>query len=162
MLLGKFHTVTYFLANMSIWTLATRKWSWFSLLSYIPSSFSEALPLTLIRGGRTYCALKPCKIIFTSSGVRSKHGMYMIYNLANAFTVAYFFIFNPFVKKGTSHIKKTPWSESARELYRPSNRRLSAKWLPTCGDRGCHVVSMTDPSGRILSFLDRSRYFSIK
>jgi hypothetical protein len=29
-------------------------------------------------------------------------------------------------------------------------------------DRGCHVVSMTDPYGRILGFLDRSRYFSIK
>jgi hypothetical protein len=25
---------------------------------------------------------------------------------------------------------KTPWSESASELYRPSDRRLSAKWLP--------------------------------
>jgi hypothetical protein len=29
-------------------------------------------------------------------------------------------------------------------------------------DRGCHVVSVTDPYGRILPFLDRSRYFSIK
>jgi hypothetical protein len=28
--------------------------------------------------------------------------------------------------------------------------------------RGCHVVSVTDPSGRILGFLDRSPYFSIK
>jgi hypothetical protein len=30
-----------------------------------------------------------------------------------------------------SFLKKTPWSESASELYRPSDRRLSAKWLPT-------------------------------
>jgi hypothetical protein len=30
--------------------------------------------------------------------------------------------------------KKTPWSESVSELYRPSDRRLSTKWLPTfCG-----------------------------
>jgi hypothetical protein len=29
-------------------------------------------------------------------------------------------------------------------------------------DRGCHVVSVTDPYGRILGFLDRSRYFYIK
>jgi hypothetical protein len=29
-------------------------------------------------------------------------------------------------------------------------------------DIGCHVVSVTDPYGRILSFLDRSRYFSVK
>jgi hypothetical protein len=29
-------------------------------------------------------------------------------------------------------------------------------------DRGCHVVSVTDPYGRVLVFLDRSCYFSIK
>jgi hypothetical protein len=29
-------------------------------------------------------------------------------------------------------------------------------------DKGCHVVRVTDPYGRILGFLDRSRYFSIK
>jgi hypothetical protein len=33
-------------------------------------------------------------------------------------------------------LKKTPWSESASELYRPSDRRLSAKWLPAFVDRG--------------------------
>jgi hypothetical protein len=58
--------------------------------------------------------------------------------------------------------KKTPWSESASEPYRPSDLRLSAKWLPTFADRGCYMVSVTDPYGRILGFLDRSRYFSIK
>jgi hypothetical protein len=57
---------------------------------------------------------------------------------------------------------KTPWSESANELYRPSDRRLSAKWLPTFADKGCHVVSVTGSYGSILGFLDRSRYFSIK
>jgi hypothetical protein len=36
------------------------------------------------------------------------------------------------------------------------------KLVPTFADRGCHVVSVTDPYGRILWFLDRSRYFSIK
>jgi hypothetical protein len=63
------------------------------------------------------------------------------------------------VRKGAPHQQtrnclkktKTPWSESVIELYRPSDRRLSAKRLPTCADRGCHVVSVTDPSGRILS-----------
>jgi hypothetical protein len=53
--------------------------------------------------------------------------------------------------------KKTPWSESASELYRPSDRRLSAKRLPTFVDIVCHVVSVTDPYGRILDFLDNSR-----
>jgi hypothetical protein len=51
--------------------------------------------------------------------------------------------------------KKNPWPKSASELYRPSDRRLSAKLVPTFADRGCHVVSVTDPYGRILSFLDR-------
>jgi hypothetical protein len=58
--------------------------------------------------------------------------------------------------------KKTPWSESASELYRPGDRRLSAKFVQTLADKGCHVVNVTDPYGRILGFLDRSRYFSIK
>jgi hypothetical protein len=55
--------------------------------------------------------------------------------------------------------KKTPWPESAIKLYRPSDRRLSAKLLPTFADRGWHVVSVTDLYGRIFGFLDRSRYF---
>jgi hypothetical protein len=59
-------------------------------------------------------------------------------------------------------LKKTPWSESTSELYRPSDRRLSAKLVKTFADRRCHVVSVTDPYSRILGFLDRSRYFSFK
>jgi hypothetical protein len=54
---------------------------------------------------------------------------------------------------GLGHL--TRWPESASELYRPSDRSLSAKLLPTFADRGCHVVSVTDPYGRILGFLDR-------
>jgi hypothetical protein len=55
-----------------------------------------------------------------------------------------------------THIKKTktPWPESASELYRPSDRRLLAKLVPSFADRGCHVVNVTDPYGRILGFLD--------
>jgi hypothetical protein len=53
---------------------------------------------------------------------------------------------------GHAVVEKTPWSESARELYRPSDRRLSAKWLPTCADRRCYLVSVTDPSGHISRF----------
>jgi hypothetical protein len=53
---------------------------------------------------------------------------------------------------------KTPWSESASELYQPNDTRLSAKcqllWI-----EGCSVASETDPYGRNLGFLDRSRYF---
>jgi hypothetical protein len=45
--------------------------------------------------------------------------------------------------------------ESAIELYLTSDRRLSAKLTPIFADRGCHVVSVTDPYGRILGFLGR-------
>jgi hypothetical protein len=56
-------------------------------------------------------------------------------------------------------IKKTPWSESASELYRPSDRRLSVKLVPSFAEWKWHEVSVTDPYSRILGFLDRSRYF---
>jgi hypothetical protein len=59
--------------------------------------------------------------------------------------------------------KKTPWSESARANYTDrvtaSCRRSDCLLLRI---EGCHVVSVTDPNGRILGFLDKSLYFSIK
>jgi hypothetical protein len=45
------------------------------------------------------------------------------------------------------------------ELHRQSDSRLSAKLVPTYPDRGCQVVSVTDPYGLILGFLDLGRYF---
>jgi hypothetical protein len=62
----------------------------------------------------------------------------------------------------TEEEKKLHSLESETELYRTSDRRLSAKLLPTFADRGCHVVIVTDPYGLILGFLDSSHYFSIK
>jgi hypothetical protein len=56
-------------------------------------------------------------------------------------------------------IKQTLWNETANELYRPSDRRLSAKLVPTAEYRGCHVVSVTDHYGRTLGLLGQSRYF---
>jgi hypothetical protein len=54
--------------------------------------------------------------------------------------------------------KQTPWLQSASDLYRPRDRRLSVKLVSSFEDRGCSVVSTTDPNGRILCFLDRSPY----
>jgi hypothetical protein len=79
--------------------------------------------------------------------------------------------------------EQSQWSESASKLYRPSDRRLSAKLVPSTADtktywltdwltvsckvtwldltwldRRCHVVSVTDPCGRNLGRLDWSRY----
>jgi hypothetical protein len=56
------------------------------------------------------------------------------------------------------HMKKLR-GLSPRENYA---LRATAASRPSCAkfvDRGCHVVSVTDHYGRILSFLDRSRYF---
>jgi hypothetical protein len=41
--------------------------------------------------------------------------------------------------------QKTPWPESARELYRQRDRHLSSKIVPTFADRACRVVSAEDP-----------------
>jgi hypothetical protein len=41
-----------------------------------------------------------------------------------------------------------PWLWSASELYRPSDRRLLTKFVPTFTDRGCRVVSATGSHGR--------------
>jgi hypothetical protein len=54
---------------------------------------------------------------------------------------------------------QTPWPESARKVYRPSDRRFSAKLVTAFTDRVCHVISVTDLCGRILGFLDRRSYF---
>jgi hypothetical protein len=49
---------------------------------------------------------------------------------------------------------KTLWPEPASKLYRLRDCLLSAKLMPTFVDRGCCVVSATDPHGRILGFID--------
>jgi hypothetical protein len=41
--------------------------------------------------------------------------------------------------------KRTPCPESASELYRQSESRLSAKLVPNFAEEGCGVVSAADP-----------------
>jgi hypothetical protein len=47
----------------------------------------------------------------------------------------------------------SPWANYTERLP------LSAKLVPTFADKRWHVVRVTDPYGRILRFLDQSRYF---
>jgi hypothetical protein len=50
-------------------------------------------------------------------------------------------------------------SPQANYTDRLSDRRLSAKLIPTLADRGCRVVSATiPPQSLILGFIDRRRY----
>jgi hypothetical protein len=44
----------------------------------------------------------------------------------------------------------------------PTDQPPLVNVVPTFADRGCCVVSITDPHGRILGFLDRSRYYFFK
>jgi hypothetical protein len=53
-------------------------------------------------------------------------------------------------------------SQPTSEPYLSSDRRLSAKLVPTFADRGCHVFSAANPHGRNFDFLDRSRYYFFK
>jgi hypothetical protein len=46
-----------------------------------------------------------------------------------------------------------------KELYRPSEDRLSARSVQTFADWECYAVSVTDPYGGILGFLNRSLHF---
>jgi hypothetical protein len=69
-------------------------------------------------------------------------------------------LLNPVEGRERSEQKKTKFHGlSSRTSYQPSDRHLSAKLMPTFADRGCHVVSVTEPYVHILGFLDRSRYF---
>jgi hypothetical protein len=48
--------------------------------------------------------------------------------------------------------KKTPWSESASELYRQSDAACRLSDCQLLQIEGSHVVSVTDPYARILGF----------
>jgi hypothetical protein len=71
-------------------------------------------------------------------------------------------VMNKLVMLLTMDGNKTPWPESESEFYRPSDRHLSVKLVSTFADRGCPLVSVTDPHCRILDFLDEAATFSSK
>jgi hypothetical protein len=59
---------------------------------------------------------------------------------------------------------KTPWPEPASELYRPSDRRLSAKLVPTFAERWVSRSQDKDRGSMSLAFRDLSliRNFGIQ
>jgi hypothetical protein len=64
-------------------------------------------------------------------------------------------IFHEDYKVWSSKLNFVAW---VREPTISTERRLSEKLVPTFADKGCNVVSVTDPYCRILGFLDCSRY----
>jgi hypothetical protein len=72
---------------------------------------------------------------------------------------------NHIILSSTNYIRKPELSglnPQANYTDRASDRRLSAKLLPIFADYKVHVISVTDPYGCILGFLDRSRYFFLQ
>jgi hypothetical protein len=63
-----------------------------------------------------------------------------------------------------SHQKKTNKLHGLSPRANYTDRATAACRRSDCqlADKGCHVVSVTDPYGRNLGFLDSSRYFFIK
>jgi hypothetical protein len=51
------------------------------------------------------------------------------------------------IHNNTKQINKLRGFSPQANYYRPSDRRLSAKLVPTLADRGYHVVSATNPPG---------------
>jgi hypothetical protein len=79
--------------------------------------------------------------------------------------------FPPVICKLKHQVSKTLYFLKKKKLHGLSpranytDRAIAACRRSDCQlfvDRGCLVVSVRDPYGRILSFLDRSRCFSIK
>jgi hypothetical protein len=62
------------------------------------------------------------------------------------------------LSSSTSSVRKTMGVDCSQSNCK-CDRRFSAKLVPTSADRGLHVVSVTNPYGCILGFLDRSRNF---
>jgi hypothetical protein len=66
------------------------------------------------------------------------------------------------LRNGRQNNQDSTWSRgragSLPHSIQTGDRRLFTKLVPTFADRGCHVVSMTDPYRHILGLLDRSRY----
>jgi hypothetical protein len=104
----------------------------------------------LLRSQAFILSLKGCVLLLQFTVKSQSQECSMLLNIR---TVSYIKVlcninqmFTPsWVSRGIKELKfvKHLWPESACKLYWMSNRRLSAKLVPTFADRGCHVVSMT-------------------
>ena len=84
------------------------------------------------------------KFLFTNTKDNNKVTYWPVYE--NTWEGSLFLIIKP-----TKKLKLNSVALVASELYRQSGRRRSAKLVPTFADRGCHVVSATDPHDRLIS-----------
>jgi hypothetical protein len=106
-----------------------------------------------------------CSGLYLIFWLRKEWAVYWRSRTANGIPVfAYltlYFITSSFHLFFLSKTKLSGLSQRANYADRPTAacRRSHCQLF---ADRGCHVVSVTNPYARILGFLDRSFYFSIK
>jgi hypothetical protein len=107
-----------------------------------------------------FALITPCnRVLPEKQKVAYLVNKFLIFNLTQLFITVYtrdcqrFLYLSHINSTRTSHVEntfhniKTPWPQSASELYRQSDRRLSAKIVPTFAGRGCCVVSVTNSHG---------------
>jgi hypothetical protein len=84
----------------------------------------SSIPLKVLYYGQTV-------LIDRSSVLQTRRYMSTSGHINSCTTISFFYMYVYIYKT-----KQTPWPESARKLYRPSDRRLSSKLVPTFADRG--------------------------
>jgi hypothetical protein len=118
-------------AEVNLWSL---RWEIGEIVSC--SSCHYMRPRTFLTGSIETHPLYPDKVSSNSGGskhviISKCHSLMALWNQSGeAYKVSHH------SHDDDAKYKKTPWSVSASELYRPSDHRLSAKWLPNfCGYR---------------------------
>jgi hypothetical protein len=98
--------------------------------------------------GPTFLKLRPNMMNSSEQCLNNLFIKYAVYSLL---------FWHKFGTYYTSKLNSVAW---VRERTIPTERPpLVSEVVPTSADRGCRVVSVTDPRGHNLGFLDRSRYF---
>jgi hypothetical protein len=97
-----------------------------------------------------------CVMTLTSCKNTSKTCNWIIpYSTSAVMVIRITYLVSTYYKKKLHGLSpRANYTDRATTACRRSNCQFFA-------DRGCHVVSVTDPYGSILGFLDKSRYFSI-
>jgi hypothetical protein len=127
--------------------------SWLSARRMGEWRCSSSIPNLLTKWSGEWSASRPCR--FTPGyrslgGSQSRSGRcrqerHLPWQESNPWLFKRHLTVSATYKRLRTKKKQTPWSESASELYRPSYRRLSAKWLPTFAYKGATLSAWRIP-----------------
>jgi hypothetical protein len=152
----RFHTHTY-VPPLTLWTARTTLTSRHACRSCDVTLYAWTAAVKII-----LTLYVPIYLIFTYTCyfqlIKEESSVVTWDLLAHAFVLIMEWLTQP--QLYGSNFNSMVW---VRERTIPTERPpLVGEVIANFADRGCYVVSVTDPYGRILGFLDRSRYFSIK